>query len=435
MNRSIAELARPAAERLRGLLRRRPKLSPDKTAALLFGGALLSLVVAMFPPGFGTPDPVFIPPPPATRPVDPDRGLIVAPVTALAPASTALAVDPGTSPGETEDPFLTDLRRRARENPEEALLWLQQSVAGPRRLQGMLEVVALWGSQDAEAALLWLESNAEGLVRLETLQAGIRLWSEGDPLTAAQWIEGMANDGSKTAAAEALAGHWAERAPEEAAGWVESLGFGPVRDSAAAALVESWAARAPDAAARWARSEAAGRGDFALLEDAVERYTAQDPAGALNFIRSLNPGVETAAAARAYVRSGAQQYPADTAAWIAALPPGDPLYQDSHAGDLMREWALSDSVAASAWLEDQPDGRLREAAAAAFTATILPYEPAAAAVWSNSLADPRLRVESLEKSVGAWASQDPEAAREWIAQADLEPQLRIHLADFIPPDS
>jgi hypothetical protein len=426
------------ADRLRSALARAVRTVTDTaarldaTVLLLLGGSLLCFALAL---ALRPRENAAVPIAPYLAP-DAGQGGPSAPATGPA---TPAPEDPPAAPSAGEraapsrpaDPFLAEIRRRTREDPEAALAWLQETIDGPRRLQGMLEVVALWAARDSEAALLWLESHAEGIARLESLQAGIRLWSEGDPATAAEWIRGMASDGSKAAAARALAGHWGARDPGAAGPWVRSLPTGPVRQSAAAALVEAWMAKEPEKAVRWALREAADAATPGLIDEAVARYAEHDPGGALAFAGTLSDPAAASRAARAYVGTGAQQFPSETARWIAGLRPGDPLYLDSHPSDLMREWAVSDSVAASAWLADQPEGALRQSAAAAFTAAILPYEPAAAAEWSNSLADPGLRVDYLEQSVRAWAARDGEAAAEWIAETELEPQLRAHLADLV----
>ena len=47
------------------------------------------------------------------------------------------------------DPLIVEARRRAEEDPEAAMLWLQSQNPGADRLRAMLEVVAMWAADDS----------------------------------------------------------------------------------------------------------------------------------------------------------------------------------------------------------------------------------------------------------------------------------------------
>lgn len=345
---------------------------------------------------------------------------------------------PAETPPETrakeDDPFLTEARRRAREDPEAAMAWLQAQSTGSERLRGMLEVVALWAAEDSEAALLWLESNAQGIARFETLNSGIELWSERDPASAAAWIDGMANDGSKATAAKSLAAKWVRTDPQLATAWIRELPPGPVRDEAAAAMTESWARADPEAASVWALGEAEFNGDTKLLGIAIETYTKQAPEAAEAFLREMASATDPAPVLDNHIRARAELDPAGTAAWLESIPPDDPIYADDHARSLMEVWATSDSIAASEWLSRQSPGPQRDAAIDGFAETIQSFEPEAAATWANAIADPMRRVARLRESILTWANQAPEAAADWLQSADLAPALRSELVNQIAPE-
>ena len=213
------------------------------------------------------------------------------------------------------DPFLTEARRRAQDDPESAMAWLQVQSLSQDSVRGMLEIVAVWAAEDSESALLWLESNAQGLARHTTIQSGMELWAQQDPTAAATWIDGMANDGSKVTAAKALAANWAGQNPDEASQWVELLPVGGLRNDAASALVESWSASAPEAAAIWALTEAEYHGNTDLLNLSIQHYTQANPAEAEQFLRSINEAYEAPAAIETYVRTRAQTNPMDAMEW------------------------------------------------------------------------------------------------------------------------
>jgi len=374
----------------------------------------------------------------ASRPEDapaPKKSKPEAEPTRLRKVATP-ALSAGVSPiAETgADPFLAEARRRAGEDPEAAMQWLQTQSTGTERLRGMLEVVALWAAEDSESALLWLESNAQGLARLETLHSGVELWAERDPQAAAEWIDGMANDGSKVAAAKSLATKWVQAHPEAAAQWVSGLPDGPTRKAATEALAEAWATQDPEAASVWAFQEAEFNGNYELLNTTIREFSRQSPEDAEAFVRKMAEAGHSNIALAAHVVGRAEQDPVATAEWLDGLSPKDPIYSAEYANGLMQVWAESDSIAASEWLSQLPQSPQRDAAAYGFSESIQRFEPEAAAAWANSIGDPQRRVQRLEASVRAWAKTQPVEALEWVKSAELEPGLREKLAREIPWD-
>lgn len=339
-----------------------------------------------------------------------------------------------TELSEETDPFILEARRRATEDPEAAMQWLQTQSSGSERLRGMLEVVALWAAEDSENALLWLESNAQGLARIETLNSGVELWAERNPVEAATWIEGMANDGSKITAAKALATKWVLSQPNEASSWVAALPNGPVREAAAQALTESWLESDPQAASVWTFSEAEFNGNDELLHETIREYSKLAPAEAEAFVRDMAEAGGDDTPLFSHIIGRAEQDPAATAEWLANMAVDDPIYSSEYANGLMQVWAQSDSIAASEWLSQQAPGAQRDAAVYGFSESIQEFEPEAAAAWANTIGDPERRLMRLEESVAAWARTQPVQALEWVKTADLEPDLRNALASEIPWD-
>ena len=368
----------------------------------------------------------------ATEPTEPkqpnpksDRGR-----TVLKPTDP----QPDTHSAANNDPFLAEARRRAKDDPESAMDWLQVQSLSQDSLRGMLEIVAVWAAEDSEGALLWLESNAQGLARHTTIQSGMELWAQQDPTAAATWIEGMANDGSKVTAAKALAANWATQNPSETSQWVEQLPAGSLRNEAASALVESWSAADPEAAAIWALSEAEFHGNKALLNLSIQQYAQANPDEAEQFLRSVNEAYEAPEAIETYVRTRAQDNPTEAMDWLSALPATDPLNLPQSSEVIMQEWSRTDSVAASTWLNDAATGPQRDAAIVGFTTTMLDFDPEAAAAWSNTISEPNQRVEQLNRAILNWSHAQPHQALQWVKDAELEPDLRNALASQIGAD-
>ena len=378
-------------------------------------------------------------------------------VRSRAPSQSTAAVESSNTPGTSDrgrtvhkpapagrafiaksaadnDPFLTEARRRAQDDPESAMAWLQVQSLSQDSVRGMLEVVAVWAAEDSESALLWLESNAQGLARHTTIQSGMELWAQQDPSAAATWIGGMANDGSKITAAKALAANWAGQNPNEASQWVEQLPAGSLRNDAASALLESWAATDPEAAAIWALTEAEYHGNTDLLNLSIQHYTQANPAEAEQFLRSVNEAYEAPAAIETYVRTRAQTNPMDAMEWQIQLPPTDPLNDPKNSEVIMQEWSRTDSVAASTWLNDAATGDQRDAAIVGFTTTMLDFEPEAAAAWSNTISEPDQRIVQLNRTILSWSHTHPHEALQWVKDAELEADLRNALASQIGAD-
>lgn len=333
------------------------------------------------------------------------------------------------------DPFLAEARKRAQDDPEAAMQWLQEQSVGAERLRGMLEVVALWAAKDSESTLLWLESNAQGLARLETLNSGVELWAQRDPQAAAGWIDGMANDGSKITAAKSLASTWVKNNPVEASAWVTQLPYGAIRNEAASALALSWMETDPVAAADWAYEESRQTTNPQLYIDAIRGFAGIDPEQAESFIRNrptadpINPNY-----INEFIEARAESDPLATAEWIQQLPSSDPLYRTNNTEYLARAWTKTDSIAASAWLSEQPLGPERDAAIVGFAETIQNFEPEAAATWANTISDGEQRSRLLTSSVRTWAHTQPREALEWVINSDLEPALQEQLAREIGVD-
>lgn len=339
-----------------------------------------------------------------------------------------------TNPAADSDPFLTEARRRAQDDPESAMAWLQVQSLSQDTLRGMLEIVAVWAAEDSESALLWLESNAQGLARHTTIQSGMELWAQQDPAAAATWIDGMANDGSKVTAAKALAANWVGQSPDEASTWVEQLPSGSLRNEAAKALVESWIATAPESAAIWALTEAEYHGNKELLNFSIQHYTQANPTEAEQFLRQLSDAYEAPEAIETYARTLAQNSPIEAMDWQTQLQPTDPLYAPQNSEVIMQEWSRTDSVAASTWLNEAAAGDQRDAAIVGFTTTMLDFDPEAAAAWSNTISEPNQRVEQLNRAILNWSHTQPHQALQWVKDAELEPDLRHALASQIAAD-
>lgn len=351
--------------------------------------------------------------------------------TPISPETLSPEIPTGS---ETTDRFIAEVRDRAIKNPEEAMQWLQLEYIGTERIRGMLEVVALWAAKDSESAMLWIESNAQGLARLETLTNGIETWAKAAPREAAAWIDGMANDGSKVTAARSLATTWGKQDPQNASKWISEFPSGDLRNEAALALIQSWTEQSPQAASTWAFAEVELGGqehDPKLLEEAIRIYTQNDPASARDYLYEITEAKQYPTVIASHVEAMVENDPRQTADWLGSLAEDDPLNHPANTRFALSSWAETDSVAASTWLSEQPQGKHRDLAITGFVQSVQHYDPAIATAWADTISDPVARLTSLEKSILQWKIQDATSANDWLEQSQLEPSLRQHLGEVL----
>ena len=90
----------------------------------------------------------------------------------------------------------------------------------------------------------------------------------------------------------------------------------------------------------------------------------------------------------------------------------------------VRNWAESDSVAASAWISELPEGQTRDTALSSYTRGLAQTDPAVAAAWAEGITEPALRTRALERVAVDWLKLDPPAAKAWLEQSPLSHDSR-----------
>ena len=84
--------------------------------------------------------------------------------------------------------------------------------------------------------------------------------------------------------------------------------------------------------------------------------------------------------------------------------------------ELSGRWALTDPVATAEWLNTQPPSQELDPAIANFVSRIQARNPEGAAGWAQSISDPSMRKEALDRALDAWLQTDPTKAEAWIKQ-------------------
>ena len=88
----------------------------------------------------------------------------------------------------------------------------------------------------------------------------------------------------------------------------------------------------------------------------------------------------------------------------------DPLEQNNAYGAFAEKWASSDPLATSEWIADLPQGAPRDTAAKSLVGGIVETEPDSAFAWAQFISEEKDRTEALEAAYKAWRSVDESAA-------------------------
>jgi hypothetical protein len=138
-----------------------------------------------------------------------------------------------------------------------------------------------------------------------------------------------------------------------------------------------------------------------------------------------DPLVKKAAMSTA-VSMWAGDNPAAAAAWVMALP--DAELRSQEMVQITRSWAKYDPVNAADWLLSmRPPSPSLDPSVRAFVGTIMNSNPEAAVMWAGTIADPKIRNNTIMGVARQWITTDPQKAAAYIATAPLTPGQRASL--------
>lgn len=140
-------------------------------------------------------------------------------------------------------------RRLAREDPQQAMHWLEENIAkGYARDSSVIdEVIRARAEQDPRAAAEWALSHPDiqGRIALET---ALNEWVSKNPEEAGSWLGQLRGTDSYDRPASALALKLVESNPVSAMEWIDSIGSEDLRENAADEASRHWLAKDPRAA-------------------------------------------------------------------------------------------------------------------------------------------------------------------------------------------
>lgn len=179
------------------------------------------------------------------------------------------------------------------------------------------------------AALKRLVANYPGgIIREQLLRQTAHTWSAIDLQGAIAWAKSVSDEDERVAAASEIVAQVGQTDPGHAIQVSDALGVGR-SDGTVEHIAQLWAVQDLQAALDWTEAQPAGPQRDQVLARIVPVEAARSPADAANTVlREMNPGPE----------------------------------QTNAMAPIIREWSIRDTAAASTWIQNLPQGPLRDIA-------------------------------------------------------------------------
>jgi hypothetical protein len=324
-------------------------------------------------------------------------------------------------------------------DPREAAAQAARLSKGDFQSEALNIVAERWASMDVNGAREWAEQLWEqkisrlgfeigtGLTipaRHDAITTVLQAWLEQDPGSAIQWIQQLPDDNKRVDFMATLFSVEGDRDPEQAARLItENLPPGDLRNK----LLK-------DLSFRWSLSDTTGM--FAgiarindpevqklLLPEMVQSMLPEDAKAAIALAQSVGgPKKERTISSALAGWSMADSVAA--AAWVAQQPANARYYFS-----IASQWVRRDAEAATAWVGQLPAGAAKDRFLSQVAVNMrMDYmEPSLATRWVEQISDAKLREEAYINIAKTWLSRETESARAWIETAPLSQPLKDEL--------
>jgi len=352
------------------------------------------------------------------------------------PASAAAAAE-SLAPGKSRTDAITTVGGAlAMENPEHAMSWAE-SLIGSDRDAATRGILARLSNQDPQGAAKWLDKVPAGKTRRDLTQQIAGQLALNDSELAVKWLRERNELGWPASAAPVL---WVmgEENPERAIAEFSSILAAPELADHVSHLAESLIQRSNGASAM--ESALAVRDPAArevLVAKVAEQWALVDPEGAWReaqrrpeLLKAMIPSLATAAPSLVaeqlrmipqadwgnlvpnFARALAEVDPREAAILLAAYPAGGILWQES-ADQVSAAWAnLDPSVAAEASLE--MTGNLAGTVRSQAVEKWLGEDTTGACAWIQQLPNGAIRDDAIKVLIDYTAADSPQAGMAWL---------------------
>jgi hypothetical protein len=251
--------------------------------------------------------------------------------------------------------------------------------------------------------------------------------ARNDPARALRLAEGMPEERARQdAIRDALRG-WSQSDPKAALDY--ALGYdGPQRSGLVRTSMDQFVKMDADAAIAYARN----------IRDPAVRGTAQEriaralshisPAEARAYVESFPVGEERSRLMRHAIDQYAKENPRGALAWVRDYP-GTLANEDAFYKAIASRWMRSNSIEATTWVNELPDGKNRDAAIDSVVQDLLKTAPSDGFLWAEAIGDEDQRSQAVRQSLNAWRQINPAAAQEALDNSSLPAEEKARLRD------
>lgn len=335
------------------------------------------------------------------------------------------------------------------------------AAAASNQVAGLVRPPRVFGTNDVMAALAKIAAMPWGPAAEQLLQTTVGKWAASDPAGALDYALGIESRRVRAALVSGVFASWAKTdlngayscllANRETSPDTFRLGLKPVFSAAAASSVSQAMRMAMELGMGADRLTAIGavmgyasregimpsmisymdslqavgeRRSYASL--LAQNWAVYAPEQAVGWAMTLSDPLVKKAAMSTAVSMWAGDNPAAAAAWVMALP--DAELRSQEMVQITRSWAKYDPVNAADWLLSmRPPSPSLDPSVRAFVGTIMNSNPEAAVMWAGTIADPKIRNNTIMGVARQWITTDPQKAAAYIATAPLTPGQRASL--------
>jgi hypothetical protein len=282
-----------------------------------------------------------------------------------------------------------------------------------------------WAEHEPGAAYAWTTTDWRAR-HANVIAAVVRSWAHRDPKVALAAARGLPFANQRDLATDAAIIGWDESGQPGLLEAMQQFNNIEFQQSCEALARRRVIALGAEGALRWLDSLPAGT-IHDVLSMRVASAAAADKRGATVVADWARPKVTEGSERpsgfpRRIGMRWVQHDPDQAMAWLASLPAG--ADRDDGVSDAFRAWLRRDAVAAHGWIEKTGVQAWNEPAIAVYARAISWERPKEAIELARRITNESSR-ESTTVAIGqVWFGKEPEAARAWLASADVPEETR-----------
>ncbi|MEM6884804.1 MAG: hypothetical protein AAF571_07205 [Verrucomicrobiota bacterium] len=331
----------------------------------------------------------------------------------------------------------------AGKDPARAFEMTQEYGLKDGRYESASTLFSEWGRQDPQAAAAVINQIADTKTREEAVENLLWTWGRQDPAAAWKWaLENPGGASSSQDTRSRTLHAWANVDAVAALNAALSLEDASIRQASIPYIVNEWAEDDQDAALDWLGQQE----DAKLMSDVLQRLSYRDGISHARLFQVMNENMPAGQSYQHTVRNlmyrWADSDPAGAASAIAGLPPSEVRANGIH--EVAYRWASSDPAAAMEWVQQLPRGNTYESArnsalrqiaqsdpdlaksyywklsqseqsdaASQIASGMARRDPQQALQFAGSISDENARNNAQESIGRQWGRNDPEQAARW----------------------